>query len=83
MPYQISAVEYKNAEETAQYLAVGLKDGAVIVIDLILGFEKHFLEKHPAAISSLSFWDEKVLMSGSIDGQVHLTDLEELKLFKS
>jgi hypothetical protein len=29
-------------------LAVGLVDGAIIVIDLILGVEKHFLEKHPA-----------------------------------
>jgi hypothetical protein len=28
-------------------LAIGLVDGAIIIIDLILGIEKHFLEKHP------------------------------------
>jgi hypothetical protein len=29
-------------------LAVGLIDGAIIIIDLIIGIEKHFLEKHPS-----------------------------------
>ena len=57
-------------------MGVGLVDGAVIVIDLILGIEKHFLEKHPAEISTLGFYEDKVLMSGSIDGRVNINDLE-------
>jgi len=44
---------------------------------MILGFERHFLEKHPSSISSLAFWENKVLISGSIDGRVHLSNLEE------
>jgi hypothetical protein len=46
------------------------------VIDLILGIEKNFLEKHPAEVSTLCFYDDKVLISGSIDGRVNLNDLE-------
>jgi len=53
-----------------------LIDGAIIVIDLALGLEKYFVEKHPAAVSSIAFFEEKVLISGSIDGKVNLCDLE-------
>jgi hypothetical protein len=47
MPYHITAAAFSSFEDDFQNLGVGLIDGAVIVIDLILGFEKHFLEKHP------------------------------------
>lgn len=57
-------------------MAVGLIDGAIIVIDLALGLEKFFVEKHPAAVTSIAFYEEKVLISGSIDGKVNLCDLE-------
>lgn len=46
------------------------------MLDLALGVEQHFLEKHPVAISSLAFMEDKVLMSGSIDGRVNIVDLE-------
>jgi hypothetical protein len=36
-----------------------------------------FLEKHPAEISALAFWEDKVLISGSIGGRVNLNDLED------
>jgi hypothetical protein len=39
--------------------------------------ERKFLEKHPAEISALAFWDDHVLISGSIDGRVNLNDLED------
>lgn len=67
----------QNIEENYQTLAVGLIDGAIILIDLILGLERQFLEKHPAEISALAFWEDRVLISGSIDGRVNLSDLEE------
>jgi WD40 repeat protein len=60
-------------------LAVGLVDGAIVVIDLVLGLEKFFLEKHPAAITTMSFFEDKVLISGSVDGRVNISDLENLK----
>lgn len=34
MPYQITAVSYQGGEEERQNLAIGLIDGAIIVIDL-------------------------------------------------
>jgi WD40 repeat protein len=51
-------------------------DGAIIVLDLILGVERMFLEKHPAEITTLAFWEDKSLISGSIDGRVNVADLE-------
>jgi hypothetical protein len=56
MPYLISASCYHTTEEERQYLAVGLVDGAIVVIDLALGVEKYFIEKHPAAVSSIAFF---------------------------
>lgn len=76
MPYPITATCYKSSDEEAQQLAVGLMDGAIVVIDLALGMEKYFLEKHPAAITSLAFYEDKVLISGSVDGRINLCDLE-------
>lgn len=35
-----------------------------------------FLEKHPAEITTLAFWEDKSLISGSIDGRVNVSDLE-------
>lgn len=58
-------------------------DGAIIIIDLTLGIEKHFLEKHPTAISCLSFFEDKALMSGSICGRVNISDLENLDRIKA
>jgi len=52
-------------------------DGAIIVIDLILGVEKNFLEKHPSEITALAFWEDKVLISGSVDGRINISDLED------
>eukprot|EP00347_Sterkiella_histriomuscorum_P023831 403333237 len=77
MPYQISQVAYQGNEDNFQVLAVGLIDGAILLVDLILGMERRFLEKHPAEISALAFWDDKVLISGSIDGRINLNDLED------
>jgi WD40 repeat protein len=51
-------------------------DGGIVVIDLALGIEKYFLEKHPAAVTSIAFYEDKVLISGSIDGRVNLCDLD-------
>ena len=59
-------------------MAVGLIDGAIIIIDKVLGIEKHFLEKHPAAITSMAFFEDKALISGSIDGRTNISDLESL-----
>ena len=56
MPDLISASCYHTTEEERQYLAVGLVDGAIVVIDLALGVEKYFIEKHPAAVSSIAFF---------------------------
>lgn len=78
MPYTISATAFKAFEDDFQYLAVGLIDGAIVIIDLILGVEKHFLEKHPAAISAMDFFEDKCLISGSIDGRINLSDIENL-----
>ena len=85
LPYQITSAAYQGGEEDSQNLAVGLIDGAIIVIDLVLGIEKFFIEKHPAAISALAFYEDRILISGSIDGRVNLCDLDsenQSKIYK-
>lgn len=54
-------------------------DGAIIVIDLVLGIEKLFLEKHPTSITTMAFYENKSLISGSICGRVNISDLENLE----
>ena len=49
-----------------------------MVIDMILGVEKHFLEKHPAQITTMAFYEDKCLLSGSVDGRVNLSDIERM-----
>lgn len=67
-------------EDDFQTLAVGLEDGGIVLIDLILQLVKNiFPEKHPKAVSALNFWQDKVLVSGSVDGRIQLTDLENLE----
>jgi hypothetical protein len=55
-----------------------LLDGAIVLIDLIIGIEKRFLEKHPNEISALAFYEDKALISGSIDGRINLIDLDDI-----
>jgi hypothetical protein len=43
MPYIITANNLTTFEERCAFLGIGLKDGAIVVLDLILGFEKFFL----------------------------------------
>lgn len=76
MPYQISSACFESFQDDFQNLAVGMVDGAIVVIDLILGLEKHYLEKHPAKITSLAFFEDKIVVSGSVDGRINLSDLE-------
>ena len=43
---------------------------------MALGIEKNFVEKHPATVTNLAFYEDKVLISGSVDGRVNLIDLD-------
>ena len=76
VPYMITAMTYHSSGEERQSLAIGLVDGAILVFDLALGVEKYFIEKHPMAVTSLAFYEERILMSGSVDGRVNLCDLD-------
>ena len=79
MPYQITASTFHSFEKDYQMLAIGLIDGAIIIIDLILGVEKYFLEKHPTQITSIAFYEDKSIISGSICGRVNVQDLENME----
>jgi len=39
MPYQISATAFFQGEEERQSLAIGLQDGAIVIMDMALGLE--------------------------------------------
>ena len=79
MPYSISTVAFKSFDNDFQNLAVGMIDGGIVIIDLILWLEKYFLEKHPAKITSMAFHEYKSLISVSVDGRVNISDLVSLE----
>jgi len=83
MPYHITASKFQSHEDDYQVLAVGLVDGAIVIIDLVLGVERLFLEKHPTAISTMSFYESRALISGSICGRVNIQDLDTLEKQKA
>jgi WD40 repeat protein len=76
VPYMITAMTVYSSDEEKQSLALGLVDGAILVIDLALGIEKYFVEKHPMAVTCLAFYEDNILISGSVDGRVNLCDLD-------
>ncbi len=85
MPYAISAMAVHRSEEERQSLALGLVDGAIVVIDMALEEEKYFLEQHPAVVTCLAFHEDRILMWGSVDGRVNQCDLDsenQARVFK-
>jgi len=58
------------------FLGLGLKDGSVIVWDLILNQQKYVLDKHNDEVTALTFFEDWRLISGAKDGTVHLFDLQ-------
>lgn len=54
-----------------QYLALGMKDGSVVVWDLELRVQRYILDKHSTAVTGLSFLGDSFVVSGSEDGSVH------------
>ena len=58
------------------FLGLGLKDGSVIIWDLILNQQKYVLDKHSDEVTALTFFEDWRLISGSKDGTVHLFDLQ-------
>lgn len=78
MMYQITASAFQSFEDDFQYLAIGLIDGGLVVIDLQLGIEKHFLEKHPTEVTALAFHEDKALLTGSKCGMLAIHDIENL-----
>lgn len=57
-------------------MSLGLLDGAIIIIDLILGVERAFLEKMPTQVVALSIWEDRVLIAGSLCGRINIYELE-------
>ena len=46
------------------------------MLDLVLGIEKWFLEKHPGEITTMAVWEDRVLISGSVDGRINVQEME-------
>eukprot|EP00742_Colponemidia_sp_Colp-10_P004834 GILJ01005161.1.p1 GENE.GILJ01005161.1~~GILJ01005161.1.p1 ORF type:complete len:926 (+),score=185.38 GILJ01005161.1:131-2908(+) len=61
--------------ENTSLLGLGLSDGTVLLWDNLLGIQRLALDRHKQAVKSVSFYREKYLFSGGMDGFVHIYDL--------
>ncbi|CAI2381989.1 unnamed protein product [Moneuplotes crassus] len=75
--FNISSAEYLDNAENAQYLAIGMVNGGAIIYDLCLGVEKLVLECHGGPVTSLSFFKDKSIITGSTFGSVYIHSLNE------
>jgi WD40 repeat protein len=56
-------------------LAAGLKEGTIVVWDLMIDAEKCYLDKHAKEVTQMGFFENWKLISGSLDGVVHIYDI--------
>lgn len=75
--FDIESSEYLDYDENAQLLAVGMVNGGTIVYDICVGFEKWVLECHGGPVSSISFYKDVSIITGSNYGSVYINSLEE------
>ena len=84
--YPITASAFQDFEDS-QLLAIGIKSGGLMIYDLNLGIEKWFIEEcHGTPVSSIAFFEDTKLVSGSNYGTIliHSLDQERAELkFKS
>jgi WD40 repeat protein len=61
--------------ENGCFLAAGLKEGTIVVWDLMIDAEKCYLDKHAKEVTQMGFFENWKLISGSLDGVVHIYDI--------
>lgn len=75
--FNIESSEYLDLEGDAQYLAVGMINGGTIIYDINMGVEKNILECHGGPVTSISFYQDKAVITGSTFGSVYINNIEE------
>jgi hypothetical protein len=75
--FDIESSAYLDFEENAQFLAVGMVNGGTIVYDLNIGIEKWVLECHGGPVTTISFYQDRSVITGSTFGSVYINSLEE------
>ena len=54
-----------------------MHDGSLIVLDMVLTTERFFMPNHTGHITTISFLEDRVLLSGCSKGRVHIYDLDD------
>lgn len=54
-----------------------MKNGATIIFDMALLIEKYILECHGGPVTSIDFFEDRSIITGSTVGTVHLHEVEE------
>lgn len=74
-PKMIYPIMTSAINKSTTFLALGLRDGSVVIWDLNLNTVKCFLDKHRKAVTCIQFYDNWYVISGSVDGTVNMYDL--------
>ena len=75
--FAIESSEYLDLDDAAQYLAIGMVNGGTIIYDINIGIEKNVLECHGGPVTSISFFQDKSVITGSTFGSVYINSIEE------
>ena len=72
-------IGYNNFSKMINILCIGMKDGSILVWDTELHTDITLFKEKRAEIVQMSL-DENCLISGSLDGQIHVYNMTEKKL---
>ena len=52
-------------------------NGSTLIFDMNVGIEKYFLENHGGPVTSIDFFKDNAVMTGSAYGSVYIHELKE------
>ena len=52
-------------------------NGNTLIYDMNVGIEKYFLENHGGPVTSIDFFQDKAIVTGSAYGSVYIHELKE------
>ena len=69
-------IRCSKVSENGKYLALGLEEGSLLVWSIKSESEQYCLDKHKETVTVVCFLKEDYVISGGMDGTVHIYSLQ-------